>query len=137
MAIKGPIPVEFELVFPHGCYAVGQVEAVRDFEASRNGAFVQQKDKVTALPIWTVVVNDADPEITRPSQKVITVKLIAKTQPVLPPAPAGWPVVPVEFEQMAVTPWVTDGGRLAYSIRAGAIRSPKAGKPASATRDGA
>lgn len=54
MAIQGPIPVSFVLVFPHGCYAVGEVEPVKDFEASTNGRFVQSRDKNTGEPVWQV-----------------------------------------------------------------------------------
>ena len=31
MALKGPIAVTFEQVFPHGCYVVGEVEKVKEF----------------------------------------------------------------------------------------------------------
>ncbi|MCW2877449.1 MAG: hypothetical protein JWQ95_1549 [Sphaerisporangium sp.] len=37
MALQGPIPIGFEQVFPHGCYVVGDVEQVKDFEASTAG----------------------------------------------------------------------------------------------------
>lgn len=45
MALQGPIPIEFGLVFPDGVYAAGAFEPVRDFDASSNGRFVQSKDK--------------------------------------------------------------------------------------------
>ncbi|GLW97025.1 hypothetical protein [Microtetraspora sp. NBRC 16547] len=41
---QGPIPVTFDMVFPHGCYVVGEVEPVKDFDASTNGRFVQAKN---------------------------------------------------------------------------------------------
>jgi hypothetical protein len=34
MALQGPIPIEFELVFPDGAYAAGGIEMVRDFDRS-------------------------------------------------------------------------------------------------------
>jgi len=60
MAVQGPIPVEFGQVFPRGVFAAGTFEAVRDFEASKGGRFVQSKDKVSGLPLWVVDVIDAD-----------------------------------------------------------------------------
>ncbi|WP_259403291.1 hypothetical protein [Microbispora sp. H10949] len=41
----GPITVSFDMVFPHGCYLVSEVEAVKDFDASADGHFVQARDK--------------------------------------------------------------------------------------------
>ena len=61
MAVQGPIPVEFAQVFPHGAFAAGGFEPVRDFEASKGGRFVQAKDQATGLPLWVVDVIDADP----------------------------------------------------------------------------
>ena len=60
MALQGPIPVEFGLVFPDGVYAAGSFEPVRDFDASSSGRFVQSKDKATGLPLWVVEVIDAE-----------------------------------------------------------------------------
>ena len=34
MALQGAIPVEFGMVFPHGAYAAGGFEKVRDFDRS-------------------------------------------------------------------------------------------------------
>jgi hypothetical protein len=124
MAVQGPIPVEFAHVFPRGAYAAGGIEPVRDFEASKGGRFVQGKDKETGAPLWVVEVIDADPAAR---WKTARVKIAAADQPVLPPAPAGTPFVPVEFTGMAVIPYVNQAGRLAYSIKATGIRSP--GRP--------
>jgi hypothetical protein len=70
VALQGPIPVEFGLVFPAGVYAAGAFEPVRDFDASATGRFV------TGL---------------------------------------------------TVTPYVTQAGRLGYSLKASGIRAP--GRP--------
>lgn len=130
MALQGPIPVAFGQVFPHGAYAVGEIEPVRDFDRSSGQNFVQELDKTSGQPVWSVLVLDADPE-ARAASKTVKVKLIAPVAPVLPEAPAGLPVNPVEFEQMAVTPWVNDSGRLAYSLRAKGVKAPKpVGRPA-------
>ncbi|MFF5211689.1 hypothetical protein [Streptosporangium sp. NPDC000396] len=60
MAIQGPIPIGFDQVFPHGCYIVGEVEQVKDFDASTNGRTVYAKDKTTGELIWQVA-DWADP----------------------------------------------------------------------------
>ncbi|MDA0635950.1 plasmid replication, integration and excision activator [Nonomuraea sp. CA-218870] len=125
MAIQGPIPIAFEHVFPHGCYLVGEVEQVKDFTASTGGRTVFAKDKTTGELVWQVAVMDADPA-AKLAQKTVAVKIIAPVQPV-PPTPApGLPITPVEFEQMTVTPYVHQTtGRLAYSLRARAMRAPR------------
>ena len=61
MAVQGPIPVEFAHVFPHGAFAAGGFEPMRDFDASSGDRFVQAKDKATGQPVWVVEVIDADP----------------------------------------------------------------------------
>jgi hypothetical protein len=40
MALQGPIPVEFGVVFPSGAYAAGAFDPVRNFEASTGEKFV-------------------------------------------------------------------------------------------------
>jgi hypothetical protein len=126
VALQGPIPVEFGLVFPAGVYAAGGFEPVRDFDASGNGRFVQSKDKASGLPLWTVEVIDAD---TTARTRTVKVKVAASAQPVLPAAPAGVPFVPVEFTGLTVTPYVTQAGKLGYSLKAAGVRSP-GGRPA-------
>lgn len=126
MALQGPIPVSFDMVFPHGCYLVGEVEAVKDFDASTNGRFVQARDKQSGELVWQIAVMDADPQV-KPAQKTVAVKIIAPVQPV-PPAPvAGLPFTPVEFDGVTVTPYVNGNGRLAYSIRVREMRPPRTG----------
>ncbi|MCA2229017.1 plasmid replication, integration and excision activator [Nonomuraea aurantiaca] len=124
MALQGPIPIAFDQVFPSGCYAVGEVEPVRDFDASTSGREVQARDKHSGEPVWQIAVMDADPTV-KASQKTVAVKVISSVQPI-PPAPmAGLPFTPVEFGGMSVTPYVNQQGRLAYSIRAREMRSPR------------
>src|ERR1700722_7405264 len=125
MALQGPIPVEFTHVFPHGVYAAGGFEAVRDFDASSGDRFVQSKDKTSGAPLWAVEEIDAAPEART---KTVKVKVTAQSEPVLPPGPAGLPFVPVEFTGLTVTPYVNQAGRLAYSLKAGGVRAP--GRPA-------
>ena len=136
MALQGPIPVTFGMVFPHGCFVVGAVEPVKDFDASTNGRFVQSRDKQSGELIWQVAVMDADPTL-KPAQKTLAVKILAPVQPV-PPAPMpGLPFVPVEFDGMTATPYVNASGRMAWSIRVREMRAPRTAKPAPAAKDNA
>ena len=124
MALQGPIPVTFNMVFPQGCYIVGEVEPVKDFDASTNGRFVQSRDKQSGELVWQVTVMDADPSL-KAAQKTVAVKVLSPVQPV-PPAPMpGLPFTPVEFDHMTVTPYVNQSGRLAYSIKVREMRAPR------------
>ena len=49
MALQGPIPVEFSVVFPSGAYAAGAFEPVRNFDASTGEKFVQSNDKTSGI----------------------------------------------------------------------------------------
>nr|WP_024934674.1 hypothetical protein [Actinomadura madurae] len=119
MTVQGPFKVAFGDVFPYGAFVKGGVEAVRDFDRSTKDSFVQARDKDTGELVWAVEVLDADPE----SKGTLKVKLAAPVQPIVPEAPAGFPFVPVEFDGLAVTPYVNSGtGRLAYSLKAVAVR---------------
>ncbi|MGW4792255.1 plasmid replication, integration and excision activator [Nonomuraea sp. NPDC004297] len=100
MALQGPIPVTFAMVFPHGCYIVGEVEPVKDFDASAGGRFVQARDKQTAELVWQVAVMDGDPTL-KPAQKTVAVKILAPVQPVPPQPMPGLPFTPVEFDSTA------------------------------------
>jgi len=128
MAVQGPIPVEFAHVFPRGVFAAGSFEAVRDFEASKAGRFVQSKDKTTGLPLWQVDVIDGDPQAR---DKTARIKVAASDQPVLPAPAAGLPFVPVEFAGLTVTPYVSQAGRLAYSLKATGVRVVRTGRGSS------
>ncbi|GAA3134498.1 plasmid replication, integration and excision activator [Streptosporangium carneum] len=133
MALQGLIPVSFDQVFPHGCYVVGDVEPVKDFDASTNGRFVQSRDKTTGDPIWQVAVMDADPTV-KAGQKTVAVKILSTVQPV-PPAPLpDSPFTPVEFDNVTVTPYVNGAGRLAYSIKVRAMRAPRTGSAPVSTK---
>jgi hypothetical protein len=138
MALRGPISVTFEQVFPYGCFVVGEVEQVKDFEASSAGKFVAARDKSTGELVWQVAVMDADPSV-KAAQKTVSVKILAPVQPVPPASMAGLPFTAVEFDGMSVTPYVHQAtGRLAYSIRAREMRAPRsAGKPTASSKDAA
>jgi len=124
VALQGPIPVEFGMVFPHGVYAAGAFEPVRDFDRSQGDRFVQQADKATGAPLWAVEVIDADPQARA---RTVKVKVTSAQQPVLPPAAGGAPFVAVEFVGLTVTPYVNQSGRLAYSVKASGVRAPGRG----------
>jgi hypothetical protein len=127
MALQGAIPIDFGTVFPDGAYTAGVFEAVRDFDRSQGDRFVQQLDKSTGLPVWTV----DDPKAR---DRTVRVKVAAEYQPTLPPASAGSPFAAVEFTGMTVTPYVNQAGRLAYSFKATGVRAPSRG---TAVRSGA
>src|SRR5215475_13682974 len=147
MALQGPIPIEFGIVFPHGAYAAGGIEMVRDFDRSSGDRVVQQADKHTGLPLWVVEVIDADPDAR---QRTVKVKIAAQVQPVLPPAAPGSPFTAVEFDGLTVTPY-PDGSRChgggknkcaarqAYSLKATGVRAPSRGigRPAAEHKDAA
>jgi hypothetical protein len=145
MALQGPIPVEFGMVFPDGAYAAGAIEMVRDFDRSTADRVVQQTDKDTGLPLWVVEVIDAQ-EKTR--QRTVKVKVAAQVQPVLPPPVAGAPFTAVEFDGLTVTPYVDASrcqgkgkcaARQAYSLKATGVRAPSRGigRPAPEHKDAA
>lgn len=119
MAVQGPIPIDCSQAFPRGAFAAGGFEPVRDFEASKGGQFVQSRDKQSGLPLWQADVIDGDPQAR---EKSVRVKIAAPEQPVLPAAPAGMPFLLVEFAGLAVTPYVNQAGRLAYSLKAAGVR---------------
>ncbi|PZS26625.1 MAG: plasmid replication, integration and excision activator [Pseudonocardiales bacterium] len=129
MAIKGPIPMSMEGVFPSGAFVVGEVEAVSDFDAPQRpgGVRAQKLDKVSGLPMWAVPVIDGD-ETARGAAKSVKVNIVARVQPVPPPSLPGLPFRPVEFEGLTVTPYVSDSNgsrpRVAYSLRATGMNAP-------------
>ncbi|MET8140825.1 plasmid replication, integration and excision activator [Sphaerisporangium sp. NPDC005288] len=122
MGIRGAIPIRFEDVFSHGCFMVGEVDQVKDFEASTAAKPVYARDKTTGEFVWQVTVIDCDPDAR---EKTVKVKITSPVQPV-PPAPMpGLPFIPVEFGQLAVTPYVNGNGRLTYSVKAREMRAPR------------
>jgi hypothetical protein len=114
-------PVAQADVFPHGCHLVPDSisEAIDyDEETKRRSPAI---DKQTRKPVFQVRVVDMDPELSGRSREVV-VKVVADRMPV-PPTRA--PFEPVEFENLTVTPYVTDRGRMAYSLRASGLRAAR------------
>jgi hypothetical protein len=121
MALQGPIPVEFGVVFPSGAYAAGAFEPVRNFDASTGEKFVQSADKTSGQPLWVIEVIDADPAAR---VRAVKVKVAAPVQPVTPAGQPGSPFTPVEFTGLTVTYYVNQAGRLAYSLKPNLSRVP-------------
>jgi hypothetical protein len=111
-------------VFPAGCALVpGSITEAQDYD-ERTGRRSPAKDKVTGQRVWSCRVIDLDPELEGRSREV-AVKILADVQPVPPSVDM---FAPVEFENLTVTPYANDKGRMAYSFRATAIVAPKGGK---------
>jgi hypothetical protein len=86
MAIKGAIPMRHGDVFPHGCFVVGEVQAMRDFDRSTREQAVQAVDRDSGELVWTVDVVDADPDAR---DRTVRVKITAPVQPVPPETAPG------------------------------------------------
>lgn len=149
MAMPRRIKIEFGEAFPFGLLAVGEAEEMRDFDAKpdRNGNRPQAIDEETELPMWTLDVLDADPEVSK-SARSFAVRIASRYCPALPALPAGTPahlafMRPIELEGLTATPYVADSpmgngrGRLAWSFRATGIKAtsttaadPQSGKNA-------
>jgi hypothetical protein len=104
--------------FPAGCALVPEsITEAQDYDEvtrTRSPAF----DKVTGKKVWQVRVSDLDPELAGRSREV-GVKILADREPA---PPTGQPFELVEFENLTVTPYVTDKGRMAYSLRATGLK---------------
>jgi hypothetical protein len=134
MAINGAIPMAHDDVFPHGCFVVGEVEPMKDFDRSTRDTAVQAVDKETGQPLWRVDVIDADPEAR---DKTVRIKLVAPVQPVPPAQAPGVPFRPVVLQGLTLRPWVnTDrckpqtgrphrcGSQIAWSFWATGLAAP-------------
>lgn len=133
MAMPRKIPVEFDVVFPFGAYAVGEVQPVRDYDRSTKDNLVQASDPDTGVRLWSIDVVDGDPD-ARKANRTMSVKITAPVQPVLPTSLDGLPFTPVEFDGLMATPYIEDNGnfsKLSWSLRAAGVREPRrAGKAA-------
>lgn len=135
MAMQRRFPVGHADVFPAGAFLKGGVEPVADFNAERraDGSRPQQLDKDSGLPLWQVMVLDADEEAGK-KETAISIKIAAKVQPVPPESTTPFPWTPVEFVGLTALPYVDDNGnrpRLAWSFRAESLKAP--GKPAASS----
>ena len=111
-------PVSMGQVFPNGCHLMPEsISEAQDYD-ERTKTRRPAVDKVTGKPVWQCRVADMDPELEGRSREVV-VKIIADRPP---SAPTGQPFELVEFDNLQVTPYVTDKGRMAYSLRATGIK---------------
>jgi hypothetical protein len=136
MAIARRFKINHDEVFPFGAYLVAEVGPVFDFDLSTKDNKVQQLDKDSGLPLWSVEVLDADPEAGKKS-KTVTVKIAARVQPVPPDALPGLPFRPVVFQGLSALPYIDDAGkfsRIVWSFKAEAMSAP--GKAATTTAPG-
>ncbi|WP_148573446.1 plasmid replication, integration and excision activator [Nocardioides caldifontis] len=134
MAMPRRLPVPFEVAFPYGAYAVGEVQPVRDYDRSTRENVVQAIDPDTGLLIWSVDIVDADPDAKK-ATRTMSVKVGAKVQPVLPESLPGLPFTPVEFVNLSATAYIEQNGdfsKISWSLRASDVRAPSrpAAKPA-------
>jgi len=103
-------------VFPHGCYL-------------EPDSISQTVDKLTGQPVYQCKVVDPNPALKgRPHDTVVYILTDQKPSP-----PTGLAFEPVEFDQLTITPYVTDSipPRIAYALRATGIR-PAGGAAATA-----
>jgi hypothetical protein len=127
MTVQTPIPVHFEQVFPERAYVTGPVEPIMAYDKVTGAKLGQAKHPVTGELLWEVPVLDADP-MAKGAAKSVRVKIAAPYQPVPPAAAGDSPFAEVEFESMAITPYVAEvtAGRhkVAYSIQARGMVAP-------------
>ena len=114
-------PVAFADVFAHGCNLMPDsiTEAIDYDEKTKTRR--PASDKLTGRPVWQCRVADNDPELAGRSRETV-VKIIAGRKPA---RPTGAAYEPVEFDGLTVTPYVTDRGRMAYSLRATGIKAAR------------
>ena len=146
MAVARKLRLGHDEVFPHGAYIVSEVTPVVDFDRSTRENRVQQIDADTGLPMWSIDVIDADPE-ARKKDRTVSVKMLAKVQPVPPASDGTSPFTAVVFENLTATLWVDSskcrpaeegrshrcGAQAAWSLRADGMSAPgksAPGKPA-------
>lgn len=133
MAIARRFAITHDEVFPHGAYVVGEVAPLPDFDRSTREQKVQQVDEESGLLMWSVDVLDADPEVKRAS-RTVSVKMLARVQPVPPSPQSGLPFALVEFAGLTALPYIDDNGqrpRIAWSFRASGMNAPSRASSAS------
>ncbi len=128
MAMRRRMSVRHGDVFPELALLKGAVEPVADFNAEprADGTRPQSIDKETGLPVWQVTVVDTDDEAGK-KDTVVTVKFVAKVQPVPPENKTPFPWTPVEFKGLTALAWIDDSGprpRIAWSYRAEEMVAP-------------
>jgi hypothetical protein len=120
-------PVSMQDVFAHGCNLMpDSITEAQDYD-EKTKRRTPAVDKLTGKRVWQCRVADLDPDLAGRSRETV-VKIVADREPV---PPTRVPFELVEFEGLTVTPYVTDKGRMAYSLRATGIKPARqAGKDA-------
>jgi hypothetical protein len=105
-------------VFPQGCHLMPEsITEAQDYD-EKTRTRTPSVDKLTGKRVWQCRVADMDPELEGRSRETV-VKILADRQP---SPPTGQQFELVEFDNLQVTPYVTDKGRMAYSLRATGIK---------------
>ncbi|HUZ53042.1 MAG TPA: plasmid replication, integration and excision activator [Streptosporangiaceae bacterium] len=120
--------VSTQEVFPAGCHLLpDSIAEAMDYD-EKTKTRRPAVDKVTGKRVWQCRVQDMDPELAGRSREAV-VKILADQ---MPQPPTRQLFEAVEFEGLVVTPYVTDRGRLAYSLRATGLKAARhqAGKDA-------
>ena len=148
MGLNSVFPVVFDDIYPKGAFlGGGGVTPVKDWKRSTADEFVQAEEQVldpasgevVRLPVWSVTILDGDWE---QRADPITVRIVARHQPVVPEPVEGMPFRPVVLEGMAIearvnrdkcqAPWGGRqhrcGGRVDWNVWARGLRP--AGTPA-------
>jgi hypothetical protein len=130
MALRGGsrFAVSMADVFPQGCVLIpGSITEAQDYD-EKTGRRSPARDKVTGQAVWQCRVIDRDETLNGRSPELV-IKVLTDRMPVPPPGPD---FAPVEFDGLQVTPYVTDKGRMAYSLRCTGLRParPHASKDA-------
>jgi hypothetical protein len=122
-------PVSMQQVFPHGCHLMpDSLTEAQDYD-EKTRTRTPSVDKLTGKRVWQCRVADMDPELEGRSRETV-VKILTDREPT---APTGTAFELVEFDNLQVTPYVTDKGRMAYSLRATGIKAARS----AASRDAA
>jgi hypothetical protein len=118
--------VSMHEVFSHGCCLVpDSITEAQDYDEQTRRR-TPSVDKLTGKRVWQCRVSDLDPDLAGRSRETV-VKILADREP-LPPTRQ--PFELVEFENLQVTPYVTDKGRMAYSLRATGLKAATVRQPA-------
>jgi hypothetical protein len=118
--IKGGtrFPVTMAQVFLHGCHLMPEsITEAQDYD-EKTKTRSPSVDKLTGKRVFQCRVADMDPELEGRSRETV-VKILGDRPP---SPPTGQPFELVEFDNLQVTPYVTDKGRMAYSLRATGIK---------------
>lgn len=143
MAMQKRFKVEHAEVFPAGAFLKGEVEPVLDFDAPKreDGSRPQATDRETGLLLWQATVLDADEDAGK-RETALSVKFVAKVQPVPPENKTPFPWTPVEFVGLTALAYAEYTGtkdrdgkdrvRIAWSFRAEGMVEPRAAGKAAA-----